>query len=150
MKLKYYALAFSMFSILHQSYSFADDAPSDTHSLAVKVNNIKSKDGQIICNLFKKGDDILHEPSIQKKIPINAAKEVDVIFDNLPYGHYVVFAFQDENSNGTLDHNMIGIPNEPMGYSNNWNFGLFTGMPTFEKTEIYFSEKRNSISIKLD
>lgn len=124
----------------------ADDGK---HPLTVTVNNIKTHQGQIICNLFKPGDDLLHEPSMQKKTPLTSAKDMTVTFADLAYGHYVVFAFHDKNNNGTLDHNLIGMQNEPMGYSNNWNFGLFTGMPNFEKTEFYFSEKNNAINIKL-
>lgn len=117
--------------------------------LTVTANNIKTNKGQIIFNLFKPGDDLLHEPSMQRKAPLTSTKDITVTFDDLAYGHYVVFAFHDESNNSTLDHNFIGMPKEPMGYSNNWNFGLTTGMPNFEKTEFYFSEKKNSISIKL-
>jgi uncharacterized protein (DUF2141 family) len=119
------------------------------NSLRVTANNIKANEGQVIFNLFKPGDDLLHEPSMQRRAALTSTNDIAVTFDDLAYGHYVVFAFHDKNNNGTLDHNFIGMPNEPMGYSNNWNFGLFTGMPNFDKTEFYFSEKKNSISIKL-
>jgi uncharacterized protein (DUF2141 family) len=34
-------------------------------------------------------------------------------------GAYAISIFQDENRNGELDSNFIGIPKEPYGFSNN-------------------------------
>jgi uncharacterized protein (DUF2141 family) len=37
----------------------------------------------------------------------------------LPAGNYAVSAYQDLNGNGKLDKNLVGIPSEPYGFSNN-------------------------------
>ena len=42
-----------------------------------------------------------------------------VHFKELPPGQYAAVAFQDLNGNGKLDKNLLGIPKEPYGFSNN-------------------------------
>jgi uncharacterized protein (DUF2141 family) len=39
-------------------------------------------------------------------------------FKDLPPGEYAAVAFQDENGNGKLDKNLLGMPKEPYGFSN--------------------------------
>jgi uncharacterized protein (DUF2141 family) len=37
----------------------------------------------------------------------------------LPYGEYGVAAMHDENKSGNMDYNLIGLPKEIYGFSNN-------------------------------
>ena len=46
-------------------------------------------------------------------------KRVVATFPGVPHGTYAVSAFHDENGNGELDSNFLGIPKEPLGCSNN-------------------------------
>jgi uncharacterized protein (DUF2141 family) len=41
------------------------------------------------------------------------------VFFGIPQGTYAVMVFHDENGNGKLDKNMVGIPKEGYGASNN-------------------------------
>lgn len=43
---------------------------------------------------------------------------VELHVSNLPEGDYAIRFFHDENNNGTLDTNWIGIPTEAFGFSN--------------------------------
>ncbi|MBL4887519.1 MAG: DUF2141 domain-containing protein [Flavobacteriaceae bacterium] len=116
--------------------------------LTVKINNIKTKNGKIIVKLFKKGDAIFGTPFLQLTAGItNDVAEVK--FEDLSFANYVVFAFHDKNNNAIVDHNLLGFPTEPMGFSNHWNFNLLSGMPTYKKTNFLFSKENNSISIKV-
>jgi uncharacterized protein (DUF2141 family) len=49
----------------------------------------------------------------------NAARKSAVVLTNLDPGQYAVILFHDENGNGKLDQNVLGVPNEPYGFSNN-------------------------------
>ena len=40
--------------------------------------------------------------------------------DDVPAGEYALLAYYDENDNRRIDKNFIGIPNEPLGFSNNY------------------------------
>jgi len=41
------------------------------------------------------------------------------VIDSIPYGHYALKVFHDENGNDSLDTKFMGIPAEPYGFSNN-------------------------------
>ena len=115
-------------------------------TLKVSVSGMENNKGKLFVNLFRKGDDIMAKPYLQLSEKIVDGKSA-VNFENLSYGNYVAFAFHDENNNGSMDHNWLNIPNEPMGYSNNWNFSLFSGMPNYEKTKFNFSAQDTAIKI---
>lgn len=40
--------------------------------------------------------------------------------DNIEPGNYALFIYYDENNNGRIDKNFIGIPTEPLGFSNRY------------------------------
>jgi uncharacterized protein (DUF2141 family) len=58
-------------------------------------------------------------------------------------------AFHDRNNNNIMDHNFMKLPTEAFGFSNNWNFSLFSGKPSFRKTKFNFSENNNQLTIKV-
>jgi uncharacterized protein (DUF2141 family) len=58
-----------------------------------------------------------HKTIQQKRVPIETS-ELTVSFEKLPKGKYAVRYFQDENGNGKMDKNILGIPKEGWGYSN--------------------------------
>ena len=47
--------------------------------------------------------------------------EMTLKFGNLPAGKYAVQVMHDENDNGKMDTNFLGIPSEGYGFSNNPN-----------------------------
>jgi len=53
----------------------------------------------------------------QKKIQSDQA-DLTIIFKKLTKGKYAFRFFQDENGNGKMDFNFLGIPKESWGYSN--------------------------------
>jgi uncharacterized protein (DUF2141 family) len=57
--------------------------------------------------------------------------QVKIIFSKMPYGTYAVSAFYDENENGKLDYNFLGIPKERAGVSND-----YSGLPKWEKSKV--------------
>ncbi len=66
---------------------------------------------------------------------------------NLPAGEYALVVFQDENANGRLDKNFIGIPREPLGFSNRY---WPQGPPSFTRAAFLVEEGETKIlDIKL-
>jgi len=76
-----------------------------------------------------------------------SGNRAQVVFKNLKYGKYAVTAFHDENGNGKLDHNLLHLPAEPLGFSSNFHMGIFTGLPSFEKLQFEFAPGAESVSI---
>ena len=99
--------------------------------LVVTINGVGDK-GNVMVALYKKDDKWMAKSPMGTMVA--AKKEgVTVSFKDLPEGEYAVSLFVDENSNGKMDANAIGIPTESFGFSNN-AFGNF-GPPTFAQAK---------------
>lgn len=107
-------------------------------TLVIEATNFKNDKGIAIVTLFREQDDVPRKPFMQATGEIVDGKAM-IVFNTIPYGVYAVILFQDENSNGILDHR-LGFSNEPMGFSNEWQLSLFSGMPTFNKLKFKFAQ----------
>jgi uncharacterized protein (DUF2141 family) len=66
---------------------------------------------------------------------------------DLPPGTYAVSVYEDLNRNHKLDHNLIGIPREPVGASN--NPPAHFGPPNFDECSFRLGEDAQTIMITL-
>jgi uncharacterized protein (DUF2141 family) len=78
-------------------------------------------------------------------IPSNA-KHLRIDTD-LPPGTYAVSLYEDLNRNHKLDHNLIGIPREPVGVSN--NPPAHFGPPNFDECSLLVGDISQTITITL-
>jgi uncharacterized protein (DUF2141 family) len=102
-------------------------------SIEVTVTDIREAKGDIRVGLFNNDGSFLKQ-AIDGKV-VKASKDgVTVVFDNLPAGDYAVSVIHDENGNGELDSNVVGIPKEGFAFGNN-AMGTF-GPPSFEKAKV--------------
>ncbi|MBA4394126.1 MAG: hypothetical protein C0407_11285 [Desulfobacca sp.] len=124
--------------------------PQSTARLVVNMTGLPSSDG------FAKV--ALHNSEASYKgeteggaFATGQAKVVDLrakwIFENVPYGTYGISFFHDENGNGVLDKNLMGIPKEAYGFSNNVK-GLF-GKPDYKEITFKIDSPEKEITIKL-
>lgn len=117
-----------------------------TASLEVKVNNIKSQTGTIRVGLFTNEKDFLKN-AVMGKVVKPQGNEIVVVFENLEPGDYALSVIHDENENGILDSNGLGIPIEGFAFGNN-AMGAF-GPPSFGKAKTKIEGKDVSCIIKL-
>jgi uncharacterized protein (DUF2141 family) len=90
-------------------------------AIRVHIEGLRSDRGQVVCALFAGADDF------PKKIDRAFARTgAEIVagrarcdFSSVPAGVYAVSVFHDENLNGKLDTNWLGIPREGVGASNN-------------------------------
>ena len=80
------------------------------------------------------------------KVKITDKGNVQTKFEGLPKGEYAVSVYHDANLNEELDTNMMGIPKESYGFSNNAKG--FMGPPSFEDAKV-LCNNNISITIKL-
>jgi uncharacterized protein (DUF2141 family) len=76
-----------------------------------------------------------------------AMGSVTYTFKNVPPGTYGVGVYQDENDNGKLDTNFLGIPKEGYGFSNNLKL---MRKPTFEEAHFDVTTQNEAIVIHLN
>lgn len=75
------------------------------------------------------------------------AGETTVSVKGVPSGTWAVLAYQDENGNGELDRNLIGIPKEPYGFSRDARSKF--GPPRFEDAAIEVGEAQATANVRL-
>ncbi|MBL4624071.1 MAG: DUF2141 domain-containing protein [Flavobacteriales bacterium] len=117
-------------------------------TLTIKADNFSNNKGQAVIKLFQKDDDVFGDAFIQLSETIKNGTVV-FTFENIPFEDYAATIFHDENSNGILDHK-FAFPNEPMGFSNDWRFTVFSGMPNFTKLSFKFSILKSEYQININ
>jgi uncharacterized protein (DUF2141 family) len=96
----------------------ADGNPT-TATIDVNVGTLRSTKGWLGCRLYSSAQGFPKEhTALEQKLAI-AGSTVRCTFANVPAGTYAVAVMHDENANGKLDSNFIGIPTEGYGVSNN-------------------------------
>ena len=120
-----------------------------TSSLSITVTNCKSNQGKVYLALYHSEKTFMKEAeALSKKIlPITNGKAT-IKFENLAMGEYAFVFFHDENGNGKLDTNFLGIPTEGYGFSNNAK-GTF-GPPSYQKSKVVLKSNSHYTSVQLN
>lgn len=96
-----------------------NDAPKG--SIAVTVTSLRSDGGRIIALLYDSSQGFPTKPGrarVAHKATITD-RAARLRFVGVAPGTYAISILHDENDNGKLDTNLIGIPKEGVGASNN-------------------------------
>ena len=101
--------------------SLAIAAPATAATLNVTVDEIAVQQGQLKLALYDseaawKGE---AKPRAGNVAQPDGDATLEFSFADLPPGRYAVRVMHDENGNGKLDSNFLGIPKEGYGASNN-------------------------------
>lgn len=118
-------------------------------SLNLNITALKSTKGNVLINLYRSEEGF---PTDEKKVWKSAkiavtSSTLGYVFKDIPFGTYAITIAHDENSNGKLDTNFMGIPKEGTGTSNNAK-GSF-GPPKFEDAKFNHAKLETPIDIKL-
>jgi uncharacterized protein (DUF2141 family) len=133
--------------------TFISRLPAQTSTSApmtVRVIGARNAKGEIRVALFRSADGFPGDASKAFRLenaPIDPhTLSSQILLVALPAGQYALSVFHDENLNEKLDKNLMGIPKEGYGASN--NPGRKMRAPTFE--EAHFSHQTDqSLEIKL-
>ncbi len=121
---------FFVFSLLTMYNEFVPD-----NSVTITIDNIKGTSGTIQIAVFNKSESFPKVGGEYKlsQFKISEGKSTFTIKD-LPSGEYAIAIHHDENSDGKMNTNMIGIPKE--GYAFSKNFKPKFSAPTFSDCAI--------------
>ncbi|MGB5169922.1 MAG: DUF2141 domain-containing protein [Eudoraea sp.] len=117
-----------------------------TFDIKVEVKNAKNDEGKMFFALYDNEEDFLKK-EIKGEIKEITNKTSIITFKNIPTGVYAVSVFHDENDNGEMDTNGLGIPTENFGCSNDAKG--FMGPPNWKKAKFELSDKDKNIIINL-
>lgn len=121
------AVLLALFGMGFPSSSFADEEPSSLNVVEFKTS-VSSNKGVVRCGLFaRKG--WLKKPLRAAAASISGRSAL-CVFERVPPGTLGISAFHDENSNGKLDTNFVGMPVEDYCASRDAR-GTF-GPPSFD------------------
>ncbi len=117
--------------------------------IRVEIAGAHSDKGQVLCALFAP------DTGFPSKVDRAVAHTHSAItggsavceFHGVAPGRYAVSAFHDENSNGKMDTNFIGMPKEGVAVSNDAKGHM--GPPKFDAAAFQYSGGRLELKIKL-
>jgi uncharacterized protein (DUF2141 family) len=95
-----------------------------TTSLQVEVPALRNAKGTLNCRLFAEAASFPDGDGARTVRAAIAETQARCVFDGLPPGIYAVAVVHDENGNGRLDRNILGMPVEGYGVSNNRTYAF--------------------------
>ncbi|MFC5525319.1 DUF2141 domain-containing protein [Rhodanobacter ginsengisoli] len=116
----------------------------------MEVLNIRNSTGSVACALFESpaGFPIDYLRSATNIVVMKIRKaQARCDFEETPSGTYAIAVVHDENLNGKLDTNWIGIPKEGYGFSNDAK-AVFSA-PSFQDASFTYDGKNLNLSISL-
>lgn len=125
-------------------------AQGPAQSIKVNVAGLSNSDGVVRCALFARADGFPRDSAKALKVITSriADDEAECAFDGISAGAYAVVVYHDENSNGKIDRDFLGIAAEGIGISND-AVGHF-GPPRFADASFTYSGGTKLITIHVN
>jgi uncharacterized protein (DUF2141 family) len=114
-------------------------------TVEVHVTNVATGKGKVSVAVCDQAH-FLKQCVYSASVPASGAETV-VKVTGVPAGTWAVLAYQDENENGELDRNLIGIPSENYGFSRDARSKF--GPPSFEDAAIAVKDEPTVTTLKL-
>lgn len=130
--------------IVNSTALFAQD--NNLVDLTVHIENLGNNDGKLIVGLYNEEKNFLNKTYKGAVVDIDDNKST-VVFNNVPKGVYAVSFIHDENDNGKMDKNFMGVPKENYGCSNNARG--FLGPPRWNDAKFELNDDDTTITITL-
>jgi len=139
---------FSALAVVLVARCLAQGPPQEAviHADVVGLRNSK---GQVLCALYASAEGFPKDSqkAIRRVTSPISEKNASCEFSGLEPGTYAVSVFHDENSNGKLDTNFLGMPREGVGASNDAKGHM--GPPKFDAAKFQFSGGRLNLKIPI-
>ena len=115
--------------------------------LTVTITDIREAQGSLMVAVVNSdaGWNNQEKPVAAQKVAAGKG-EMMLKFADLPAGRYAVQVMHDQNDNGKLDTNFLGIPSEGYGFSNNPNV---MRRAHFDEARFEMGPQNTSITIRL-
>jgi uncharacterized protein (DUF2141 family) len=113
-------------------------------TITVRASIFRSTKGSLVCRLFAGPDGFPAKGYKRLETVAVTGKSAECTFGDVSPGTYAVAVFHDENGNGKLDTNFLGLPAEGVGTSNNRR--PLVGPPTWEGAKF---DVRDNVAIDI-
>ena len=123
-------------------------SPLGAAELDVLVTGLAHARGKVVVSIWTAKETFLKKPARSVTVAIEAKSlTAHVHLPDLPDQPFAVSAFHDENDNGVLDTNFLGIPKEPVGFANNAKGRM--GPPAYDQAVIDPAKQTGPLAISL-
>lgn len=130
------------------SLFFATAVSSTAADITITVKGVRNAKGRIAALAFVDGNgfpDRVASAKTQAIVPAQAG-EVTLVIKNVPEGKVALTILHDEDGDGKLKRNMIGIPNEGVGMTGK---PLGNRAPKFEEAVVEIKgDQKREITLK--
>jgi len=118
--------------------------------LIVAIDGFRSDEGRALIALFssKEGFPDKSKKAFGKNAGTIRERKAVVEFIDIPHGTYAVGVLHDENGNGKMDTNWLGVPKEGYGSSN--NVKTIFSPPSFEKAAFTMNDDSLVVTIQMN
>lgn len=142
-----YLLVSLFASVLASGEHSPAQGDQQTNLVRVEVEGFRNDKGQVFCALYSSpvGFPKDSRKAIARTKSLISDKRGVCEFSGIEPGTYAVSVFHDENSNGKLDTNFLGIPREGVGASNDAKGHL--GPPKFDAAAFHFAGGKLNLKI---
>ncbi len=117
------------------------------YDLTVNISGVANEKGIIGVALHNAAKTFPEGESFLRQVIEANTQPLTVYFKNLPAGNYAISLMHDENENGMLDRNFVGMPTEYYGFSNNAKGKM--GPPTFKQAAFQITDDNVMVAINL-
>ena len=125
------------------------EAKGGNSTIAVEMSDIRNSNGEIKITLFNTGDG--YPEDVKSVLGYEYAEIVDgkasCTFDGLVPGTYAIIILHDEDKDGDMTSNRIGVPKEGVGVSNNAKMKF--GPPKWKDSKFEVTEGTVKQNIKM-
>jgi uncharacterized protein (DUF2141 family) len=132
--------------MLASGVNLGHSAAPKPNVLRVVVSGVTSSLGYVRVDVCRQQDFLTDYCPYKGATPSQTGSTVVAIPD-VPPGVYAVQAYQDKNDNKVVDRDLLGIPSESVGFSNNPAIGLHA--PSFHTAAFSYAGGESSISLRL-
>ncbi len=126
-------------------------AQSPCAGIHVKVLNIRNSTGTVACALFESSEGFPYEYLLNAtNIMVIKVRDTKARcdFEDIPSGTYALAVVHDENMDGKLNANLLGIPKEGYGFSTDAKG--FLGAPSFSAASFPYDGQNLDMTISLN
>jgi uncharacterized protein (DUF2141 family) len=129
--------------------AFAGTRAPAENIIHVEISGLRSDKGQMLCALYSSAQADAFPKKADKAVARATANIADhqavCEFTGVAAGTYAVSVVHDENSNGKLDTNFVGMPREGVGASNDAKGHM--GPPKFSAAAFQYAAGRLDLKI---
>ena len=124
--------------------------PVSAGDITIRLQGLRNESGRVYLALFSPDKGVPfpeEEGMVLGGWRLASTNSLVVTYHGLPEGRYAVTAFHDENGNGEMDFNVLGIPTEGYGFSN--DAAGFMGPPKFDQAAIIVGSNASSTTLTM-